>query len=89
MTWRHKARGYGVITDPDPPKGFRCQTEFDVAECSHCNKVIMIKPGVNVHRCTCCDGLICTECVGKGCDPLEEKLRRWENRASLMKAMSG
>ena len=84
-----QAKGYRIITDPDPARGFQCIDEADIAQCCHCDRAIEIKPGVDVHRCTCCDSLICQNCVGKGCDPMEEKLRRWETQASFARALRG
>jgi len=77
--------GYAVIVDPD--KGM--PDEYDVLVCAHTQKVIMVKPGENVYRCTCCGGFVHPSEVGKGCHPMEKKLVAWEGRARLMEATSG
>jgi hypothetical protein len=81
------ARGYGIVVDPDPGRGMPSVQEYDIAQCSHCDRVIKIAPGIDVHRCTCCDALICTQCVGKGCDHIEKKLARWEAQARFFQAL--
>ena len=69
--------GYSIITDP-----VLRDKEADTFTCGHCGKVVFVKPFMDAAemggRCTCCDKLICSHCVGKGCDPMEEKLKRWE-----------
>lgn len=69
--------GYSVITDP-----VRGVKEEDTFTCQHCGKVVFVKPLCDPAdmggRCTCCDSLICKDCVGKGCDHLEKKLARME-----------
>jgi hypothetical protein len=82
-----QVRGYGIIVDPDPPCGRATTHEFDLVLCGHCEAIVEIKPGLAVHRCTCCDRLICSSCVGKGCDPIEEKLRRAERRAEFLRRL--
>ncbi len=78
-----KHLGYACIVDPD--KG--APDEFDVLTCGHTNRVIFVKPGENVYRCTCCGSYIHPSEVGKGCHPMEKKLEIWESRARLMEAM--
>lgn len=69
--------GYSIVIEPG-----KRDVEHDTFTCKHCCKVVFVKPMCDPAdmggRCTCCNGLICKHCVGKGCDPLEEKLRRWE-----------
>lgn len=71
--------GYFCLTDPE--KG---TTEGDSFTCRHCCRLTFVKPKMSPTDlgglCRVCDGLICSQCVGKGCDPLEEQLRRMENR---------
>ena len=73
--------GYSIITDP-----WAGTKEADTFTCQHCNKVVFVKPMCDPAdmggRCTCCNGLICQNCVGKGCDPMEKKLKRLEARIS-------
>jgi hypothetical protein len=65
--------------------GWTFQTDFDgkVIEhetftCRHCNRVTQIphkaRPEDIGGFCTVCTGLICPQCVGLGCSPLEKKL---------------
>lgn len=78
-----QAQGYTLITGPGPGAG-----EMDSFTCAHCNRVRFVKPmtraeymGGICHQCgdKHRPSFICEECVGKGCDPFEEKLKRWEN----------
>ncbi len=68
----------GVITVSGPDGVF----ETDTFWCGHCGAHPKIQPKCSPEdlggRCTLCGNLICPQCVGKGCDPLEEKLRRAE-----------
>lgn len=71
-------QGYSIVTHLDHDRA----KEADTFTCGHCGRVVFVEPFADPAsmggRCTCCDTLICPGCVGKGCDPLEEKLRRWE-----------
>lgn len=83
--------GYMLVITPSLWGGDDLE-EYDIVICAHghCGgRIIRIRPGIPVHRCTCCDKLICDTCVGKGCMPLEKKLLEWESRAALSKAMGG
>jgi len=68
--------GYTIRTGPDGVM------EADSMTCVHCNRVTFIparcSPEDMGGRCTCCGGLICKHCVGKGCHTLEQKLQEWE-----------
>lgn len=61
--------------------------EVDTFTCKHCNKIVEVQPRCDPAdmggRCNVCDGLICPSCVGKGCDVIEEKLKRWEHQATV------
>jgi len=74
--------GYLLSVDPDAGSPF----EADTFTCRHCQKIVLVKPMCDPAdmggRCTVCDGLICKNCVGKGCDPMEKKLQRLEARKS-------
>ena len=79
-----QAEGYTIITGPDPGTG-----ERDTFTCAHCNRVIVVKPfqrpedmGGICHLCgdKHRPSFICPDCVGKPCDPFEEKLKRLEKR---------
>lgn len=78
--------GYSIVTDP--VMGTR---EEDTFTCRHCGTVVFVKPFCDPAdmggRCTCCDALICKNCVGKGCDHIEKKLQRMESRRYLEQAM--
>lgn len=56
--------------------------EHDSFSCKHCNRVVFVNAREKAEDlggfCKVCTGLICGPCVGKGCDVLEEKLRRAE-----------
>jgi len=86
-----KPGGYSIRTDPDPPKGEAYQQEWDTFTCGHCCQVVFVKPQQRPEDlggfCTCCTKLICSACVGKGCDPLEKKLERWESRRRLFECL--
>ena len=75
-----KPGGYSIIIDP----AYARPQEADTFTCQHCQCVVFVKPMCDPAdmggRCTCCDKLICKNCVGKGCDPVEEKLQRLEAR---------
>lgn len=80
-----QAQGYTIITGPDPGTG-----EKDSFTCAHCNCVRFVKPMCPASAmpdvCHLCGdkhrpSFICEGCVGKPCDPFEEKLKRVEARA--------
>lgn len=82
-----QAQGYTIITGPDPGTG-----ELDSFTCAHCNRVRFVKPMQRAEDlggiCHLCGdkrrpSFICELCVGKGCDPFEEKLKRMEARQQL------
>jgi hypothetical protein len=73
--------GYSIIVNPEGPP-----QEADTFTCRHCQRIVFVKPMCDPAdmggRCTCCNGLICPNCVGLGCDPVEKKLQRLEARRS-------
>lgn len=73
-----KPGGYSLTTQPG-----KADVECDTFTCKHCCGVTFVAPRCRPEdlggRCTCCDGLICSNCVGKGCMPLEEQLRMMED----------
>ena len=79
MAHHKRQLGYAIIVDPDGPT-----QEVDTFTCFHCGTIVDCKPFVDGAamggRCTCCDSLICLDCVGKGCSPLQKKLEQWERR---------
>ena len=81
-------QGYTVITGPAPGVG-----EADSFTCAHCNCVRFVKPMCPPNEapdvCHLCGdksrpSFICERCVGKGCDPFEEKLKRMESKARFV-----
>lgn len=56
--------------------------ECDTAVCRHCQKMFHV--GVRQRAediggyCAACSGIVCSQCVGKGCDEIERKLERSE-----------
>lgn len=82
-----KPGGYSIITDPNA-KG---PSEEDTFTCKHCGKVVFVKPLCDPAemggRCTLGCGLICKGCAQRGgCDPLEEKLLRWEAQGAARRS---
>jgi hypothetical protein len=77
--------GYSIIIEPGKP-----DLEQETFTCKHCNRVVFVEPFMDAAdfggRCTLCDGLICPDCVGKGCDPFEEKLKRMEAQHEARKS---
>lgn len=73
--------GYLVSVGPDGTD------EHDTFTCCHCNFVTVVKPKEPPGGyCSLCAKLICERCTGKGCDPFEQKLERWERRGQLLRA---
>lgn len=66
--------------------------ETDSFTCFHCSRVTFVKPKMDAADlgglCKVCMKLICSHCVGKGCDPLEEKLRRNEDRDRFRRSLN-
>ena len=86
-----QAQGYSIITGPGPGAG-----EMDSFTCAHCNRVRMVKAGERAEDlggiCHLCGdkhrpSFVCEQCVGKGCDPFEKKLERWESRDRLLRCI--
>lgn len=71
-------KGYLVGTGPEG-----LVSEADTFTCSHCQKIVIVKPMCDPAdmggRCGICDTLICPKCVGQGCAPWEEKMKRMES----------
>jgi hypothetical protein len=72
-----RPHGYAVITGADGKV-----QESDTATCRHCNRVFHVGPKQRAEDiggfCGVCSGIVCSECVGNGCDEIERKLDRWE-----------
>lgn len=73
-----RPHGVGIIYDTHQT------VEMDTYKCAHCQAIKHVKPKERPEDigglCYVCSGLICSACVGKGCDPFEEKLKRMEAR---------
>lgn len=87
-------QGYAVIVDPDAR---RMTTELDTFTCSHCNRVVHVRPLTDPAdmggRCLNCEdgkgrGLICQACVGKPCAPFMRRIEEEERRAALYQALA-
>lgn len=86
--------GYATIVSPERTTvnfdGFRCEEidagtfEADTFCCFHCGHMVHVRPRMDPADmgglCKICYHLICPRCVGNGCDPFEEKLKRQEAR---------
>lgn len=86
-----QAQGYTIVTGPAPGTG-----ELDSYTCAHCNRVRFVKPMAAANEmpdvCHLCGdkhrpSFICENCVGKGCDPFEKKLARWEKRDMMLRCI--
>jgi len=86
-----QAQGYSIVTGPGPGAG-----ECDTFTCAHCNSVRFVQPMTPADQmpdiCHLCGdktrpSFICERCRGKGCDPFEEKLKRWETRDRFRREM--
>lgn len=70
--------GTAILTDADGREHVT-----DTFSCGHCSRIVMVKPKQDPADlgglCKRCVKLICPQCAGFGdCDPIEEKLKRWE-----------
>ena len=77
--------GWACLSDPD-----QGVTEWDTFTCAHCQYVTQVKayakPEDMGGLCKVCMGLICSKCVGKGCDPFEKKLERMEAKYHTLRS---
>lgn len=82
-----RAGGYAVATYPEKI------VEADSFTCSHCNRVKFVKAKERAEDlgglCKVCMGLICDECVNKGCTPFEKKLEAQEARYHARRSYEG
>ncbi len=71
--------GYGIERDRLTGAVLK---EEDSFSCSHCCRVVFVKPKEDPATlggfCGGCSKLICSKCVGHGCDEIERKLAREE-----------
>lgn len=74
---RRALTGYATLTEP-----MGQVKEMDTFTCAHCNSIRHVKPFCDPADlgglCKCCMGVVCEQCVGRGCDPLEKKIQRIE-----------
>lgn len=74
-------QGYGFEIDRVTGKVIG---EWDTFTCAHCQHVVRFRKMAEAHElgghCTLCDKMICSHCVGKPCEPFEEKIRAAETR---------
>lgn len=79
MRWQ---RGQASVTSPESTR------ECDTFTCAHCQRIVFVpvkqKPEDMGGLCRICDGLVCPQCVGKGCTPWEEAMRRIEARSAAL-----
>lgn len=68
-------------------------TERDSFTCRHCNSVKFVKPKERPEDigglCKVCMGLICADCVDKGCTPFEKKLEMQEAKYHARRSYEG
>lgn len=66
--------------------------ETDYFRCDHCSRQVRVKPKEDPANiggmCKRCMKLICCHCVGKGCDPFEEKLKRIEDTGRFRRSLN-
>jgi hypothetical protein len=87
MSTYRKGYGYGVLTYTETGK----VEEHDTFSCRHCQRATIVKPGHKPEDlgglCGHCWGLLCPQCAASGrCDPLEEKIARWEHRGAALRS---
>ena len=82
---RKALTGLGTLSSPNGIK------EMATFTCAHCQSVRHVKPYCDPADlgglCRICMGVVCEQCVGRGCDPLEEKLKRQEAPGQMVRWM--
>jgi hypothetical protein len=80
-----KPGGYTVLVD-----GNGKTHEGDAFTCKHCQYITLVaarqRPEDLGGFCSICASLICSKCVGRGCDPFEEKRRRMEAKHDALRS---
>lgn len=65
-------------------------TEVDTFSCGHCGSAVHVLPRQDPANigglCKQCMELTCPRCLGKGCEPLERKLERAEERDRVLRS---
>ena len=81
-----KPGGYTFLVNGDDGK----LIEGETFTCRHCQFITPVaakqRPEDLGGFCTICASLICARCVGKGCDPFEEKRKRMEASADARRS---
>jgi len=84
---RKALTGLGTLTEPHGSVKERA-----TFTCAHCQAIRHVKPFCDPADlgglCKICMGVVCEKCVGKGCDPFEEKLRRQEAKGQSLRSMN-
>ncbi len=84
---RKALTGLGTLTEPSGSVKERA-----TFTCAHCQAIRHVKPFCDPADlgglCKICMNVICENCVGKGCDPFEEKLCRQEARGRSLRSMN-
>ncbi len=83
---RKALTGLGTLTEP-----YGSFKEMATFTCGHCQAIRHVKPYCDPADlgglCKICMGVVCEKCVGNGCDPFEEKLKRQEARGRSQRWM--
>lgn len=84
MAFPGRQRGFVQVSGPTGVE------EYETFTCGHCGQIKKVPPKASPDElgglCKVCMSMICPACVGKNrCDPLEEKLKRQEDRARFFK----
>jgi len=84
-----KPQGYALWVDPEAPGG---QIERDTITCAHCQRIVVVKPGVDPSSlggfCRMCYRHLCSPCANAGiCTPFERKLDLLERTARFHEAV--
>ncbi|MGH6821947.1 MAG: hypothetical protein ACREC4_00395 [Methylocella sp.] len=79
------------------PGGWLCistdgaNKEFDTFTCRHCGTIVVVphkcRPDDLGGLCTVCGGLVCPQCIGKGCTPMERRLEQMEAAAATRRIL--
>lgn len=82
-----RSGGYGVISEPG-----KKDVEFDSVTCAHCNRVVLIRAGIDPAQlggfCRACMRHICGPCADLGrCTPWERQMDKAEARDRLLRSV--
>lgn len=96
----HKPGGYAVIVSPTEAVAtfdrlrreqlHAGTNEMDTFSCGHCGSIVHVPARTDPANlgglCKQCMRLICPRCLDKGCEPLERKLERAEERDRTLRS---